>query len=80
MGQVKKIAVGRYARFKDAARIDMIGKVIRHVGDCHMVVQVPNWTADGQALCAYGTMENIERSSAKKCREAAARRHNSDMD
>jgi hypothetical protein len=68
-----KIAVGRYARVTDTARIDYIGKVVAHTG-CGVVVRIPNFTADGMDYDWNTRWENVERSTAKACREAAAKR------
>jgi hypothetical protein len=68
-----KIAVGRYARATDAARVDVIGRVVRHT-DVGVVIRVPYWTADGQPHDWYCRHENAERSSKSACVDAARKR------
>lgn len=67
------IAVGRYARVTNAARVDVIGRVVRHTS-VGVVVRVPYWTADGMDHDWYAADANVERSTARASREAARNR------
>jgi hypothetical protein len=62
MKRPRRIAVGRYARVTNAARIDVVGRVVRHT-DVGIVVLVPYWMADGQDHEWYAADGNYERST-----------------
>lgn len=67
------IPVGRYVRVTDLARVDAIGRIVRHTA-VGAVVEVPNWTADGMPMEFHARWEHLEQSTRVAAQQAADRR------
>ena len=67
-------AIGRFVRITNMARVDCIGKVVRHQGNGAALVRVENWQADGYYREFAAFPESLEYSTKAEAVAAAKNR------
>lgn len=66
--------IGGYYRLTTSARVDCIGQLHCIQDNGFVELRVPNWTADGMDMYVACRPQELERSTAAACRDAARQR------
>lgn len=72
--KVKRFSVGRLVRVTDAARTDMVGRIVEAPRPGSVRVRVPGWQADGYHMDTVVSVHDVESATIVQLKQTVRKR------